>query len=649
MTPLRALVTAGGTREPIDDVRVVTNLSRGRFGAAIARALAARGVEVTLLASRDLIESRVDLSGLTVVEFSSFHDLAAALDRTVGAAPPDLLFMAAAVSDFSPVPQPGKVRSDQDEWVVRLRRNPKLLGSLREKCGVATFLVGFKLLSGSTPAELVRAAQEQVRRDRLNLTVANDLSRLNERDHPILLITPEGGALPVEGARADVAHQLVEFCLRRSQVRWAHTEFSCGVPPAEDTRAVAATLLSLAQTGGLLPGLEGNVSARARNGALWTTPRQVDKSTLTADALVLVRPDSQFRSLHSVGSHTSSIDAAVHAWLYDRLPGIDALLHMHDALVLPEAVTTFPYPCGTIEEAEEIHRALLQAAATGAWSGSGFGVELVRHGWLIGLEPNGVDRLRREWTEVASAHDAHLRDIGSIDASALIRTPIFAGARIVGISARHRHEGFRTVFLRPEHRGGGLGERLLAELERRPELIAVHDRCEAAGWFFERGWRRVGRDGPLQRLEPPTRRTDLVPIASVCLVDLLHGEVLLARRKKDPWRDHWTFPGGRVQPGETALAAAARELQEATGLVLPTSLPATQHTVYLGQEDGQRAFAVTCFVFHTLSRPTPVTTREIQSEWMPVQEAPRRRPLAPGTRRVLAGVRHTTGLPRPSP
>ena len=52
---MRAVITAGGTREPIDDVRVVTNLSTGRFGAHIANALVARGVDVTLLASHALM------------------------------------------------------------------------------------------------------------------------------------------------------------------------------------------------------------------------------------------------------------------------------------------------------------------------------------------------------------------------------------------------------------------------------------------------------------------------------------------------------------------------------------------------------------------------------------------------------------------
>ena len=74
MTPPRhALVIAGGTREPIDDVRVITNLSTGRFGVAIARALSHRGIEVTLAVSTGVIEPLEDFSD--AIRFASYADL----------------------------------------------------------------------------------------------------------------------------------------------------------------------------------------------------------------------------------------------------------------------------------------------------------------------------------------------------------------------------------------------------------------------------------------------------------------------------------------------------------------------------------------------------------------------------------------------
>lgn len=212
---LEAVVTAGGTREPIDDVRVLANVSTGRFGAAIAAALADLGVGVTLIGSRELLDSgRVDPRARPL-PFSSTQDLDAALSRRIAEGPPDLLFMAAAVSDYSPVPLEGKLRSDAEELVVRLRRNPKILATLRERCGDATFLVGFKLLSGASETELTRVAREQVLRDRLDLTVANDLRQIRGGIHPVWLVPPAGEPVALTGTKVEVARRLAEEVLAR--------------------------------------------------------------------------------------------------------------------------------------------------------------------------------------------------------------------------------------------------------------------------------------------------------------------------------------------------------------------------------------------------------------------------------------------------
>ncbi|HZU97738.1 MAG TPA: phosphopantothenoylcysteine decarboxylase, partial [Planctomycetota bacterium] len=220
MATLRALVTAGGTREQLDDVRVLTNVSRGRFGTSIARALAARGVETTLLASREVARSaELEHAPFRRDEFSSFADLRAKLEL-LGHVDhrPDIIFMAAAVSDYSPVPHEGKISSDREELTISLKRNPKLLAALRSRCGPATFIVGFKLLSRVSHDELVRVATKQVKENQLDLTVANDLARLGEVVHPVVLVTPDGSATDLEGPRDEVAARIVEHVLGRLKV-----------------------------------------------------------------------------------------------------------------------------------------------------------------------------------------------------------------------------------------------------------------------------------------------------------------------------------------------------------------------------------------------------------------------------------------------
>ena len=131
---------------------------------------------------------------------------------------PDLIFMAAAVSDFSPIRQEGKISSDQDELVVRMRRNPKILASLRKICGVETFLVGFKLPSGASREKMIAAARKQLKDCRLNLVVANDLSNLEPGRHAATFVTPEGGAIDAAGTKDEVAERLNEIASRLDRI-----------------------------------------------------------------------------------------------------------------------------------------------------------------------------------------------------------------------------------------------------------------------------------------------------------------------------------------------------------------------------------------------------------------------------------------------
>lgn len=232
---VRALITAGGTRDSIDDVRLsshlkitgtpglvevnhfdIDNFARGTFGLEIARAFAARQVEVTLVGSRDLLRGINQVPpGIRLVPFRSFADLGDALRREIPAVGPDFVLMTAAVADYSPVAVEGKLSSDQDELLVRCRRNPKLLDLLRPLAGPSATLVGFKLLSGVPDETLEGVARAQIERASLDATVANDFRRIDwERGiHPVLLVPKNGSALPLTGHRPEVASALVAALL----------------------------------------------------------------------------------------------------------------------------------------------------------------------------------------------------------------------------------------------------------------------------------------------------------------------------------------------------------------------------------------------------------------------------------------------------
>src|SRR5262249_31940694 len=130
------LVTAGGTSEPIDSVRSLTNFSSGRTGAAIASHLAQDGFDVTLVRARDSARATTPL---TEKEFVTFSDLREILRTELGSKDYDGVIHSAAVGDFaldqieglnSSGRVAGKIESDGD-LVLKLKRNPKLVDELR--------------------------------------------------------------------------------------------------------------------------------------------------------------------------------------------------------------------------------------------------------------------------------------------------------------------------------------------------------------------------------------------------------------------------------------------------------------------------------------------------------------------------------------
>ncbi|MCA9691278.1 MAG: NUDIX domain-containing protein [Myxococcales bacterium] len=635
--PRTALVVAGGTREPIDDVRFLGNLSRGRFGAAIASALAEVGVRVRLLAGVELWrEPGWTPAAVERRRFGSVAELRTALEDEL-AAPPDLLFMAAAVSDYSPTPVAGKLPSDAETLTLTLRRNPKLLDGLRERCGVTTFLVGFKLLSGVSPGELRAVALRQTRRARLNLTVANDLASISRARHPVLLVTPEGGALPLDGDRADVARGLVDFVLRRFDVTWSKSQRSPGRAAADEGRAGAVELLRFAQSAGLLPTRDGNVSHRdARGDGLWVTPRQVPKDQVQEDALLHARVDLPSRQVRwrpqiDRDDVKPSIDTSVQGWLYAHLPALAGLVHFHEAWARADARTAFPYPCGALEEARAVYEALAAAAI-----GDGpFLVELVRHGLLLGVEAEGAARLRDEWATATAAWHAHVAALELPIAPPGPRLrPLLDGARIVGVIADFGDAV--TPFLLPDARGAGRGDWIIARLEEREQTVLAADRCEVRDYYLARGFRLERHEAGVARLTAPTARDDLRRAASLSLVHLASGEVLLGRRKTPPWAGYWAFPGGGLEGDETPRAAAERELMEETGVQAPPGAPALQSRVFVGSRE--RAYQVDNFTLLVAHRDVPRPTAELEARWLPIAEALTIQPMASGTRRVLRRV-----------
>lgn len=177
--PLKILVTAGGTRMPLDAVRSIVNSSTGRTGADLAADLAALGHAVTLLTAVDAPHAE-DIERLE--RYDDFDSFERSLRGLLAGETYDLLVQAAAVSDWRPMLSPdggaltGKLDAEGDTLTLRFARTPKLIASARAwSRNPALRIVAFKLTAGADDAERRRKVAQVLANDGVAAVVANDL------------------------------------------------------------------------------------------------------------------------------------------------------------------------------------------------------------------------------------------------------------------------------------------------------------------------------------------------------------------------------------------------------------------------------------------------------------------------------------------
>ena len=204
MVGLRVLVTAGGTREPIDPVRFVGNRSSGKQGYAVATEAAARGAKVTLVATvqRPLPES-VDLVLVETAE----ELRAAVLDRL----PADVVVMAAAVADYRPAtPAADKIKKSGEARTITLEPTPDILTELGGS-GAAGTLVGF----AAETSDVLANAEAKLRAKGADLIVVNDVSApgtgFDHDTNEVTLLDATGGRTKVPlASKRDVARAILD-------------------------------------------------------------------------------------------------------------------------------------------------------------------------------------------------------------------------------------------------------------------------------------------------------------------------------------------------------------------------------------------------------------------------------------------------------
>ncbi len=200
LSGVRVLVTAGGTREPIDSVRFIGNRSSGRMGVALAAEAARRGAEVTLVAANVGVEKPAAVRTVPVVTAA---EMSAACEQHFASA--DVLLMAAAVADFRPSnPAERKLKKDKGAPAIELEPTQDILSGLSAHRRPGQVLVGFAAEHGEAALDYARGKLE---RKGLDAVVVNDISvtgiGFDSGENEVTILLAGGTERPVPRARKD--------------------------------------------------------------------------------------------------------------------------------------------------------------------------------------------------------------------------------------------------------------------------------------------------------------------------------------------------------------------------------------------------------------------------------------------------------------
>jgi phosphopantothenoylcysteine decarboxylase/phosphopantothenate--cysteine ligase len=209
---LNVLITAGGTREPIDAVRFVGNRSSGKMGWALAEEAARRGARVTVVAANVALPRT---PGIEYADVATAAELGAACAERFPAA--DVLLMAAAVADYRPAAaRADKIKKTEagDTLAIELERTEDVLSGLAAQRRPDQLLVGFAAEAGEGA---LGYAREKLERKRLDAVVLNDVSRpgiaFDAPDNEVTILTAEGERHVPRASKAEVAGAVLDSVL----------------------------------------------------------------------------------------------------------------------------------------------------------------------------------------------------------------------------------------------------------------------------------------------------------------------------------------------------------------------------------------------------------------------------------------------------
>ncbi|MGE3973369.1 MAG: phosphopantothenoylcysteine decarboxylase [Bdellovibrionales bacterium] len=220
---MKILITSGATREPIDQVRFITNMSTGKTGASLAEKLARQGHKVTYLHGQG---AHIPDGAAETVEYSTFSDLDQKLQSLLSKTTFDLVLHAAAVSDFSVA----SVRSSKsnieldahskinsaEKLQVELKPNFKILNQIKDYSQERhPLVIGFKLTFTESEGEQQEAIKRLFDGGSVDYVIHNDLKDMREKNRHIFRIHNESEFLSVADSVETLANKISEIAEAR--------------------------------------------------------------------------------------------------------------------------------------------------------------------------------------------------------------------------------------------------------------------------------------------------------------------------------------------------------------------------------------------------------------------------------------------------
>jgi phosphopantothenate-cysteine ligase len=394
---MKVVITAGGVKEKIDEVRSITNSSSGKLGKKIAlNFLNIKDIEVIYIYAG--IAESIEDSRVRNIYVKDTENLLSIVTEILTNEKIDIFIHSMAVADYTTsyvidfgklrnivqnvevknldnyieecrVLSNSKISSNIEEPAVVLRKTPKVIKKIKE-ISPYTFLVGFKLLENVSEEELFDVGFDLLRKNRCNLVLANDIKKIREGNHRGLLIYPEKTFDIIEG-KDNIAEYIYKKSMERYNVGHPKSiQVSSDNKISEDVFHKFYGMGLFLNQNDFLPkvinhdrvdkvGTYGNMSARV-DGGFYMTCRNVDKSKLNKSDLSfienvdMVSEGSVYSKVFYNSEIKPSIDTTIHSEIYNNTDW-NNIVHIHtNKVFLGVPIVEKGYPCGCSEECKAI-------------------------------------------------------------------------------------------------------------------------------------------------------------------------------------------------------------------------------------------------------------------------------------------------------